>query len=100
MSPNSALYDSRHIDYFYENINDSEDAIEDAFKSIGVPDYEGWLKKQGDKYKTWKSRYCILKGVNLYYFKNDKVLIIFVPLKKNTFHYIILIFYFLSLLGT
>ncbi|KAG9301187.1 hypothetical protein G9A89_012570 [Geosiphon pyriformis] len=40
---------------------------------IGVPDHEGWLKKQGEKYKTWKNRFCILKGVHLYYLKSDKL---------------------------
>ncbi|CAG8708874.1 24135_t:CDS:10 [Dentiscutata erythropus] len=44
----------------------------EVLKSMGEPDYEGWLKKQGDKYKTWKSRYFILKGVDLYYLKNNK----------------------------
>ncbi|CAG8447395.1 3326_t:CDS:2 [Dentiscutata heterogama] len=44
----------------------------EVLKSMGEPDYEGWLRKQGDKYKTWKSRYFILKGVDLYYLKNNK----------------------------
>ncbi|CAJ0901253.1 6259_t:CDS:10 [Entrophospora sp. SA101] len=44
----------------------------DVLDSIGVPDHEGWLKKQGNKYKVWKSRLCILKDANLYYLKTDK----------------------------
>ncbi|PKC62022.1 hypothetical protein RhiirA1_538789 [Rhizophagus irregularis] len=68
----SPLSGSRNTNYFFENIDNNGYLNEETFKSIGTPDYSGWLKKQGDKYKTWKSRYCILKGVNLYYFKNDK----------------------------
>ncbi|CAG8474119.1 3470_t:CDS:10 [Diversispora eburnea] len=45
---------------------------EEIMGAIGEPDYEGWLKKQGTKYKTWKSRYCILKGADFYYFKSNK----------------------------
>jgi len=71
---NSSLSGSRNTNYFFENIDDTGYSNEETYKSIGTPDFSGWLKKQGDKYKTWKTRYCILKGVNLYYFKNDKVL--------------------------
>lgn len=28
----------------------------------------GWLTKQGGSYKSWKERFCVLKGTNLYYF--------------------------------
>lgn len=45
-------------------------ASADAFKA---PDYEGWLHKQGDKYKTWNKRWFVLKGPNLFYFKSPKV---------------------------
>lgn len=38
-----------------------------------VPDMEGWLHKRGDKYKTWNRRWFVLKGSNLFYFKNPKV---------------------------
>lgn len=38
-----------------------------------VPDMEGWLHKQGDKYKTWNRRWFVLKGPNLFYFKSPKV---------------------------
>ncbi|KAI7885753.1 hypothetical protein K492DRAFT_218075 [Lichtheimia hyalospora FSU 10163] len=34
------------------------------------PDMEGWLSKQGDKYKTWNRRWFVLKGPNLFYFKS------------------------------
>jgi hypothetical protein len=38
-----------------------------------LPDIEGWLHKQGDKYKTWNKRWFVLKGSNLFYFKSPKV---------------------------
>jgi hypothetical protein len=38
-----------------------------------LPDMEGWLHKQGDKYKTWNKRWFVLKGSNLFYFKSPKV---------------------------
>ncbi|CAG8535456.1 12048_t:CDS:2 [Funneliformis caledonium] len=74
VNSNSTLHDRKNINYSLENIDDNENLTEEAVKSIGEPDHEGWLKKQGDKYKTWNSRYCILKGINFYYFKNDKEL--------------------------
>ncbi|KAI9491726.1 hypothetical protein BDB00DRAFT_912561 [Zychaea mexicana] len=37
-----------------------------------TPDMEGWLNKQGDKYKTWNKRWFVLKGPNLFYFKSPK----------------------------
>ncbi|KAG0235156.1 polar growth protein [Actinomortierella wolfii] len=40
---------------------------------IGRPDYAGWLKKRGDgPYRTWKSRWFMLKGVTLYYMNSPK----------------------------
>ncbi|KAI7889824.1 uncharacterized protein EV154DRAFT_445700 [Mucor mucedo] len=41
----------------------------DAFQA---PEHEGWLHKQGDKYKTWNKRWFVLKGTNLFYFKSPK----------------------------
>ncbi|KAI7870450.1 hypothetical protein BDF14DRAFT_1994002 [Spinellus fusiger] len=35
-----------------------------------APDIEGWLYKQGDKYKKWNKRWFVLKGANLFYFKS------------------------------
>lgn len=35
------------------------------------PVKEGWLHKQGGKFKSWKTRYCIVTGSCLYYFKNE-----------------------------
>ncbi|KAG2220772.1 hypothetical protein INT45_012265 [Circinella minor] len=37
-----------------------------------APEHEGWLHKQGDKYKTWNKRWFVLKGPNLFYFKSPK----------------------------
>ncbi|KAK3819651.1 MAG: hypothetical protein J3Q66DRAFT_160772 [Benniella sp.] len=43
-----------------------------SLERIGKPDYAGWLKKKGDTYKTWKSRWFMLKGVTLYYMNSPK----------------------------
>ncbi|ORZ09309.1 hypothetical protein BCR42DRAFT_470656 [Absidia repens] len=47
---------------------ESSDSQEDCV----APDMEGWLYKQGDKYKTWNKRWFVLKGNNLFYFKSPK----------------------------
>lgn len=47
-----------------------------ALSQIGRPDYAGYMKKKGERYNTWKSRYFVLKGSHLYYMKSpqeDKV---------------------------
>ncbi|KAG1441543.1 hypothetical protein G6F56_011434 [Rhizopus delemar] len=38
-----------------------------------APQIEGWLHKQGCKYRTWNKRWFVLKGPNLFYFKSPKV---------------------------
>ncbi|UYV77458.1 CYTH1 [Cordylochernes scorpioides] len=45
-----------------------EDAI-DLLYNFFNPDKEGWLWKQGGRYKSWKRRWFILKDNCLYYFK-------------------------------
>jgi hypothetical protein len=44
-----------------------------ALERIGTPDHMGWMRKKGEKYPTWKLRYFILKGANLYYLKTQNV---------------------------
>ncbi|CEG69710.1 Putative Phospholipid binding protein [Rhizopus microsporus] len=39
-----------------------------------IPDMEGWLYKQGDKYKNWNKRWFVLKANNLFYFKSPKAI--------------------------
>ncbi|KAG9327600.1 hypothetical protein KVV02_003845 [Mortierella alpina] len=50
---------------------DSNDKVV-PLELIGKPDYAGWLKKRGDTYRTWKSRWFMLKGVTLYYMNTPK----------------------------
>jgi hypothetical protein len=38
---------------------------------IGQPDHKGWMRKRGEHYNTWKSRYFVLKGPHLYWLKSD-----------------------------
>lgn len=39
-------------------------------EQIGTPDHEGWLRKKGEKYNSWKVRYFVLKGPHLYWLRN------------------------------
>jgi len=40
--------------------------------SLGSPDKDGFLTKQGGSIKTWKRRWFVLKGSTLYYFKTKQ----------------------------
>jgi hypothetical protein len=40
---------------------------------IGHPDREGWMRKKGERYNTWKLRYFVLKGPHLYYLRSITV---------------------------
>ena len=40
-------------------------------EQIGQPDHEGWLRKKGDHYNSWKLRYFIIKGPHLYILRSS-----------------------------
>lgn len=40
-------------------------------EQIGTPDHCGWMRKKGERYAVWKSRYFVLKGPHLYYMRSD-----------------------------
>jgi hypothetical protein len=42
---------------------------------IGEPDHRGWMRKKGDRYNSWKSRYFVLKGPHLYILKSQDKLV-------------------------
>lgn len=42
-----------------------------AIDKIGKPDFAGYMKKKGDRYNSWKTRYFVLKGANLYYLRDE-----------------------------
>lgn len=44
-----------------------------VLEQIGTPDFNGWLMKKGEHYSTWKTRYCVLKGHNLYWMRSNSV---------------------------
>ncbi|KAI8368099.1 uncharacterized protein BYT42DRAFT_585272 [Radiomyces spectabilis] len=67
----SYLSDSRSQTVLPVAVRGSEDRMGASNESI-TPDNEGWLHKQGDKYKTWNKRWFVLKGPNLFYFKSPK----------------------------
>ncbi|KAJ7293017.1 hypothetical protein C8J57DRAFT_1267884 [Mycena rebaudengoi] len=37
-----------------------------VLEQIGEPDHVGWMRKKGDRYNSWKLRYLVLKGPDLY----------------------------------
>jgi hypothetical protein len=46
-----------------------------VLEQIGTPDFNGWLMKKGEHYNTWKSRYCVLKGHNLYWMRSNNAMV-------------------------
>ncbi|KAL7310112.1 hypothetical protein PS15m_010914 [Mucor circinelloides] len=50
----------------------AEDLPTQNSNSSTFPEYEGWIYKQSDRYKTWNKRWFVLHGTNLFYFKNPK----------------------------
>ncbi|KAL5507750.1 BOI2 [Sanghuangporus vaninii] len=46
-------------------------AGQSVLEQIGTPDHNGWLRKKGEHYNTWKLRYFVLKGPHLYYLRSN-----------------------------
>ncbi|KAI8989868.1 hypothetical protein BD414DRAFT_460138 [Trametes punicea] len=46
-------------------------AGQSILEQIGTPDHNGWLRKKGDRYNTWKTRYFVLKGPHLYWLRSE-----------------------------
>lgn len=40
-------------------------------EQIGTSDHNGWMRKKGDHYNTWKLRYFVLKGSHLYCLRSN-----------------------------
>ncbi|EIW76259.1 hypothetical protein CONPUDRAFT_139675 [Coniophora puteana RWD-64-598 SS2] len=40
-------------------------------EQIGAPDHQGWLRKKGDSYNVWKTRYLVIKGTHLYVLRSN-----------------------------
>jgi hypothetical protein len=38
---------------------------------IGTADHNGWMRKKGEHYNTWKNRYFVVKGPHLYWLKSN-----------------------------
>lgn len=60
-----SLYDSIRTEPFKIPQDDGNDLMHTFFN----PDKEGWLWKQGGRYKSWKRRWFILNDNCLYYFE-------------------------------
>jgi hypothetical protein len=50
-------------------------AGQSILEQIGIPDHSGWMRKKGDRYGHWKTRFFIIKGSHMYYLKSDSVLV-------------------------
>jgi hypothetical protein len=46
-------------------------AGEGILNQIGEPDHQGWMKKRGERYNSWKLRWFVLKGADLYWLKSN-----------------------------
>lgn len=40
-------------------------------EQIGESDHNGWMRKKGDRYNSWKQRYFVLKGPHLYCLRSN-----------------------------
>lgn len=40
-------------------------------EQIGEADHKGWMRKKGDRYNTWKLRYFVLRGPDLYCLRSN-----------------------------
>ena len=66
-----------HIQELYENVKKEEFKVPDGEGGLAEtffnPEREGWLTKEGGKYKSKHRRWFILKEGMLYYFKQASV---------------------------
>lgn len=44
---------------------------ESVLDQIGMPDHNGWMRKKGEQFNSWKLRYFVLKGHHLYYLRSN-----------------------------
>lgn len=42
-----------------------------VLEQIGEPDHNGWMRKKGEHYNTWKLRYFVLKAHHLYILRDN-----------------------------
>lgn len=59
-------------------------------EQIGHPDHQGWMRKKGDHYNSWKLRYFIIKGPHLYILRSNSKAVsrgeVIAPLVTHVFH--------------
>jgi hypothetical protein len=54
-------------------------AGQSILEQIGTPDHNGWMRKKGERYNSWKMRYFVLKGPHMYCLRsNSKAVSIFI----------------------
>ena len=64
------LLKNNHFSIKTEPFKIPEDDGNDLMHTFFNPDKEGWLWKQGGRYKSWKRRWFVLNDGCLYYFQH------------------------------
>lgn len=54
-------------------LGDEQGSATRALDRIPKPEFQGYLRKKGERYNSWKLRYCVLSGPHLYYLKSENV---------------------------
>jgi hypothetical protein len=58
-----------------DSLRDSPHTLVDTVMvQIGTPDHEGWIRKKGGNFSTWRSRFLVLKGSLLYWLRSGNPL--------------------------
>lgn len=50
-------------------------SVDTVLVQIGTSDHEGWMRKKGGNFNTWKNRFLVLKGSHLYWLESDSPLV-------------------------
>lgn len=73
-SKDSGTKDKRDSAVLRKNVSPTTNTFKSGqsiLEQIGQPDHKGWMRKRGEHYNTWKSRYFVLKGPHLYWLKSN-----------------------------
>ncbi|KAF8463952.1 hypothetical protein DFH94DRAFT_785917 [Russula ochroleuca] len=48
--------------------------VDTVLVKIGTSDHEGWMRKRGGNFNTWRNRFLVLKGSRLYWLESESPL--------------------------
>lgn len=49
--------------------------VDTVLVKIGTSDHEGWMRKRGGNFNTWRNRFLVLKGSRLYWLESESPLV-------------------------